>query len=101
MDELMKFFHARKSVYRSNARRFDEAIYTPYTYDPPKPQSVLPTPSAETGDLLGVPELNSEAADTTSPIETRPKQQRTSRFHNQQLEGESEIYLFEYGVSIF
>jgi len=35
MGDLMKFFNARKSAYHTNPKLIDEAIYTPYIYDPP------------------------------------------------------------------
>jgi len=93
--------------FHTSVRRFDEAIYTPYAYDPPKPKTAPLNPSQpSTGDLLGVPELNatesSEDRDVSSPTDTRnpAKHPRTSRFHNQQPEGESEIFLFEYGTVV-
>lgn len=107
MDELIKFFHARKSAYHTSVRRFDEVIYTPYTYHPAKSQSVhFDTPNPGTGDLLGIPGLNApdlgDDSNTTSPGDTHNPltQQKLGRFRNQQPAGESEIFLFEYGVSI-
>jgi hypothetical protein len=109
MDDLMKFFHARKAAYRTAARRFDEAIYTPYTYDlsasHTQTASVVPSDrdvikSTETAVFqLNVPE-SGEDRDATSPIDTRSPEvkQRISRFHNQQPEGESDVFLFDYGV---
>lgn len=106
MDDLMKFFHARKTAYRTAARRFDEAIYTPYTYD-------LSASHTHTGqssrDPINVSETVisqsnvPESGGATLPIDARSPEvkQRISRFQNQQPEGESDVFLFEYGVVVF
>ncbi|KAF8589106.1 DUF155-domain-containing protein [Ramaria rubella] len=111
MDDLLKFFHARKSAYRTAVRRFDEAIYTPYTYDLSKAQSrtVSETPSIH--DVVDAPEIpipqlnvpqTEEDTEISSPTDTRSPEtkQRFPRFHNQQSEGEADIFLFEYGTVV-
>ncbi|QRV81991.1 Sad1-interacting factor 2 [Ceratobasidium sp. AG-Ba] len=67
MDDLMKFFMARKAAYHTAPQLFDEVLYTPYSYDS-KPQSEHPRSKSTntSGDLLGVPEL-APAHDETSP----------------------------------
>lgn len=109
MDELLKFFHARKTAYRTAVRRFDEVIYTPYTYDlsTSNLQTASTVPSLhDPNNLPGTPvvQLSSpepgEDRDVTTPLDTRDAEskQRLSRFHVQQPEGESDVFLFEYGV---
>lgn len=104
MDDLMKFFHARKTAYRTAARRFDEAIYTPYTYDlsashtHTRQSSRDPINVSETAiSQSNVPESGGATIDARSP----EVKQRISRFQNQQPEGESDVFLFEYGVVVF
>lgn len=109
MDELMKFFRARKLAYRTAVRRFDEAIYTPYTYDLFKSNtqttSEVPSIRDSTNPPVTISQLNipesGEDGDAASPADVRSPEtkQKPSRFHNQQLEGESDVFLFEYGVA--
>lgn len=71
---MMKFFQARKSTYRTNARLIDDVIYTSYAYEDEPSTSMTssgrdswkvraqdtqthPRPPATVGDLLGVSEL--------------------------------------------
>ncbi|KAA1476585.1 DUF155-domain-containing protein [Dentipellis sp. KUC8613] len=76
-DDLLKFFNARRAAYQTDARIIDDVIYTPYVYEhanahaSTSPVSHSHSPShvrwqqqqrpsgtgAQTGDLLGVPEL--------------------------------------------
>jgi len=113
MDELLKFFHARKSAYRTAVRRFDEVIYTPYSYDL-KPHSrsgsqadgmANPEHSSSGGEgsrlLQNVPENNAEM-DFSLPVDTRPGGKRkVKRFETVQDEGQADVFLFEYGVGSF
>jgi hypothetical protein len=109
MDELMKFFHARKTAYRTAVRRFDEAIYTPYTYELSKPHAQNASEVPSIPAAISLPETpvsqldvpgSGEDRDATSPMDTRipETKHKLSRFHNQQPEGESDVFLFEYGV---
>ncbi|KAB5590841.1 Sad1-interacting factor 2 [Ceratobasidium theobromae] len=68
MDDLMKFFMARKAAYHTAPQLFDEVLYTPYSYDAKTPNE-QPKPVATSGDLLGVPELApaDTPADTPAP----------------------------------
>ncbi|EJD54832.1 DUF155-domain-containing protein [Auricularia subglabra TFB-10046 SS5] len=85
LDELMKFFTARRNTNKTAARRIDNALYTPYVYTDPPRQS-----SAPTGDLLGVPEL----ADGGQNGKKKRK-----RF-DAGAESSSEVFLFEYGTVV-
>ena len=113
MDDLLKFFHARKSAYRTAVRRFDEVIYTPYTYDL---KSQKRNGSAGGGGSLHdlaesidrvappLPTIQETAADSAaSPAETRDPRTKlkVQRFQNQQPEGQADVFLFEYGVRAF
>ena len=40
--DLMKFFNARRTVYRTNLRQIDDVIYTTYSYVPQGPPSSAP-----------------------------------------------------------
>ncbi|KZV84239.1 DUF155-domain-containing protein, partial [Exidia glandulosa HHB12029] len=81
LDELMKFFTARRNTNRTSAKRIDNAVYTPYVYtdagykQPPE------------GDLLGVPGLNGG------------NKKKRPRF-DAGAESSSEVFLFEYGTVV-
>ena len=90
MDDLMKFFNARRSAYGTNPKLIDGVIYTPYIYDPHNGQ-----PHAVTGDLLGVPELRQ---DGDSDQHTITKKRRLSKF--EKTSPEAEIFLFDYGTVV-
>ncbi|GJJ10526.1 hypothetical protein Clacol_004752 [Clathrus columnatus] len=110
MDDLLKFFHARKSAYRTAVRRFDEVIYTPYSYDLKTQQrtgpGADPNPEANTTtdrDFLVSITPETDHSPPVSPNEsarrpdTKPK---IKRFQTEQTEGEADVFLFEYGVRI-
>jgi uncharacterized Rmd1/YagE family protein len=108
MDDLLKFFHARKSAYRTAVRRFDEVIYTPYTYDL-KSQNrngsvavSIHDPEESTDREPSLPTIHESAVYSASPVETRRPEikLRGKRFQNQQPEGEADVFLFEYGVCV-
>ncbi|KAH8831091.1 hypothetical protein DL96DRAFT_1523971 [Flagelloscypha sp. PMI_526] len=91
MEELMKFFNARRGAYHTNPRRIDESIYTPYRYEQPDESPAKPQHPA-TGDLLGIPEL----AEDPEPAPTkRKKRAKFDTTHN-----EAEIFLFDYGCVV-
>lgn len=77
MPELIRWLHARSSSHETNVLRFDECVYTTYSYEhvdearglkvtpawvfqrgrpPYRPDSSGP----RTGDLLGMPELHAD-----------------------------------------
>ncbi|KAG6831154.1 hypothetical protein H0H87_006084 [Tephrocybe sp. NHM501043] len=89
MDDLMKFFNARRHAYHTNPKLIDEVIYTPYVYEPPNVAGEADTHA--TGDLLGVPELR---GDDSIPASKR----RTSKFDT--TASEAEIFLFNYGTVV-
>lgn len=109
MDDLLKFFHARKSAYRTAVRRFDEVIYTPYSYDLKTQQHTTSDvdPSANLGsnsDRDYLISINSETNlapvsidEMTRRSETKPK---IKRFQTEQTEGEADVFLFEYGTVV-
>ena len=98
MNDLMKFFIARKSAYHTNPKLIDEVIYTPYVYDP------LPSAGQDqgkaaydshspTGDLLGIPELREQFR-----VDDRPAKKSKSKFDT--TSPEAEIFLFPYGTVV-
>ncbi|KAF8633057.1 hypothetical protein AX15_001534 [Amanita polypyramis BW_CC] len=95
MNELMKFFNARKSAYHSNPKMIDEVVYTPYVYDPPSgQQDTRQQDGSATGDLLGVPELFVGDASDVSTVRKKKK----SKFDTTATE--AEIFLFPYGTVV-
>jgi uncharacterized Rmd1/YagE family protein len=96
MDDLMKFFNARRNAYHTNPKLIDEVIYTPYVYDPPSNSEDVPHLAESrppTGDLLGVPELRDE---NHRDLPTAKK--RKSYFDTTSTE--AEIFLFDYGTVV-
>jgi uncharacterized Rmd1/YagE family protein len=124
--ELERFFNARRASHRTDPKLFDEVIYTPYSFNGPRPS---PNPRSEgVGDLLGIPELEiSEATgdvpkwnlkpgqthDTAEPSlhpesshdimhESRPRRtRRRVKFDKVgQDHLDAEVFLFEYGTVV-
>ncbi|PSR78613.1 hypothetical protein PHLCEN_2v7360 [Hermanssonia centrifuga] len=115
--DLMKFFNARRSTYHTNPRIIDEAIYTPYVYDPAGSRHVhfnnsqqssdggsARTVQPQTADLLGVPELafdNTVSNDIhalSSEAQNGTRQRKKSKF--EEVPTVAEIFLFEYGTVV-
>ena len=120
----MRFFNARRATYQTNPRVIDEAIYTPYVYDPPSSRHVHFNHShrgsssgsdtqaqsqSQTGDLLGVPELvtdgtavnepESQALLTADPdLNGTVRHKKKSKF--QEVPTVAEIFMFEYGTVV-
>ncbi|KAF8999103.1 hypothetical protein BDQ17DRAFT_1391588 [Cyathus striatus] len=98
MDDLMKFFNARRTAYHTNPKLIDEVIYTPYIYDPPSSiqenRQSRPDSQPVTGDLLGIPELRDENGDVQSGVVRKKK----SKFDT--TAPEAEIFLFPYGTAV-
>lgn len=93
MNELTKFFTARRSAYNTDPKLIDEVIYTPYKYDitTSQPENRYQSPHPATGDLLGVPELHAEENGRVIKKGKR-KFDTTST--------EAEIFIFEYGTVV-
>ncbi|PPQ87682.1 hypothetical protein CVT25_011449 [Psilocybe cyanescens] len=95
MNDLMKFFNARRNAYHTDPKLIDDVIYTPYVYDPP-PNSHETRPSlAPTGDLLGIPELRE---DGESDQEGTIKKRKSSKFDTTSTQ--AEIFMFDYGTVV-
>ncbi|CCL99102.1 uncharacterized protein FIBRA_01116 [Fibroporia radiculosa] len=104
--ELMKFFNARRSSYHTNPRIIDEAIHTPYAYDPPAEDAPgaqrhvrFSTQQSQTGDLLGVPELALGACDGDGDGEAALTT-RKKRSLARETPKEAEIFMFKYGTVV-
>jgi uncharacterized Rmd1/YagE family protein len=116
MDDLMKFFLARKSAYLTAPQLFDEVLYTPYSYDSKSPtEQPRPKPVTSEGDLLGVPELApADNLDITSPelytpeldthtspeIYTSPNGKHSSIKPWTEEPTQPEVFLFAYGTVV-
>ncbi|KAK2461006.1 hypothetical protein APHAL10511_006947 [Amanita phalloides] len=96
MDELMKFFNARKSAYHTNPKMIDEVIYTPYVYDSLGDQQEVRQclDGSATGDLLGIPELRINNVDEAGTV----RKKKRSKFDA--TSAEAEIFLFPYGTVV-
>ncbi|KDQ60179.1 hypothetical protein JAAARDRAFT_191579 [Jaapia argillacea MUCL 33604] len=104
LSDLMKFFNARRQAYHTNPRLIDEAIYTPYAYEPSHAGSessqrdTSSKPRSE-GDLLGIPELAPQGEDGDVNMNTiRQKKSRSSKWS--ETPPEAEIFIFEYGTVV-
>lgn len=92
MNDLMKFFNARRNAYHTDAKLIDNVIYTPYVYDPPSNMHAIwqpPIHSAPTGDLLGIGD---------SENNKMPTKKKSSKFDT--TASEAEIFMFEYGTIV-
>lgn len=100
MNDLMKFFNARRNAYHTDARLIDDVIYTPYVYDPPSNMHATwqpPIHSAPTGDLLGIPEIRVQG-DSSENNRVPTKKKKSSKFDT--TASEAEIFMFEYGTIV-
>ncbi|WFC96503.1 sporulation protein rmd1 [Malassezia brasiliensis] len=115
MRELIQWLEARKESHHTNVLRFDECVYTTYTYQYVDEARGLPSSSpfathrsrshgggdAKTGDLLGIPELQEnssseegeEGARNTGNPGTPKKPTSTLHFV-------PEIFIMEYGTIV-
>lgn len=96
MNELMKFFNARRNAYHANPKLIDDVLYTPYVYeiqskDDSRQSRSEPVP---TSDLLGIPELHRE----TPEDDDRTVKKRKSVFDT--TAHEAEIFMFQYGTVV-
>ncbi|KIM59110.1 hypothetical protein SCLCIDRAFT_1188115 [Scleroderma citrinum Foug A] len=100
LNELTKFFHARREAYRTDPKTIDdEVVYTSYSYElSASPDAHMnPKRSSQTGDLLGVPELSplvSSRHDSPSDV----KKIKRSKFYA--VPTEAEVYVFSYGTVV-
>ncbi|KAF8553352.1 DUF155-domain-containing protein [Imleria badia] len=95
LPELMKFFNARRAAYRTDAKIIDDVIYTPYAYEPSGNSDVHPKRINQTGDLLGVPELNPPTSDASNAYPAKKKRSKFDAMPN-----EAEIFVFGYGTVV-
>lgn len=95
LPELIKFFNARRTAYHTDAKIIDDVIYSPYAYEPSTGSDVHVQRSNQTGDLLGVPELNPLASEASNAYPTKKKR---SKFHA--VPNEAEIFVFGYGTVV-
>ena len=97
MNDLVKFFNARKSAYHTSPKLIDQVIYTPYLYDPPS-HDLRQTHNGiktETQPLLAAQEPHSGGEEDPEPSRIRS---RKGKFYS--TPAEAEIFLFEYGTVV-
>jgi len=93
LHELMRFFNARRASYQTDPKIIDDVIYTPYACEP---SSTLDTHTrTQTGDLLGVPELNAPTSEANDAYIAKKKR---SKFYA--VPTEAEIFVFGYGTVV-
>jgi uncharacterized Rmd1/YagE family protein len=96
MNELMKFFNARRNAYHAHPKLIDDVIYTPYVYDiQPDRSDGRASGVVPTGDLLGIPELQRE---TPEDDDRTVKRKKRSFFDT--TSHEAEIFMFQYGTVV-
>uniref|UniRef100_A0A8H7XN32 DUF155 domain-containing protein n=1 Tax=Psilocybe cubensis TaxID=181762 RepID=A0A8H7XN32_PSICU len=95
MNDLMKFFNARRNAYHTDPKLIDDVIYTPYVYDPPPNSHETRSSLPPTGDLLGIPELREDGdMDQEEPT----KKRKSSKFDTTATQ--AEIFMFDYGTVV-
>jgi hypothetical protein len=87
----MKFFHARKSTYHTNAKLVDNVIYTPYRYDDLGFSSKNSKQQPQEEQLINI-----EEDPTTPPVQQKKKK---SKFLVTQ-DTNADLFLFGYGVVV-
>ncbi|KIJ61433.1 hypothetical protein HYDPIDRAFT_96610 [Hydnomerulius pinastri MD-312] len=95
LHDLMKFFNARRVSYQTDPKIIDDVIYTPYAYEPAGSSDAHPKRSTQTGDLLGVPELN---APVSGAGDAGLAKKKRSKFYV--VPAEAEIFVFGYGTVV-
>lgn len=108
MPDLMKFFHARRITYHTNAKLIDEVIYTPYAYSPVSSTSDAndnarppnESASAPTGDLLGIPELAEDETPQEPEHDFLRRRHRKKKSKFDATPTEAEIFIFNYGTVV-
>ena len=94
MNDLMKFFNARRNAYHTDPRMLDDVIYTPYVYELSSSRDNR-TSHPPTGDLLGITELRDAASDRTGDTKQKRKSSKFDVTAN-----EAEIFMFSYGTVV-
>jgi uncharacterized Rmd1/YagE family protein len=94
MNDLMKFFNARRNAYHTDPKMLDDVIYTPYVYELSSSRDNRPSPASHppTGDLLGITEFR-------DPRNEDIKQKRKSSKFDVTA-NEAEIFMFSYGTVV-
>ncbi|KAK9767631.1 sporulation protein rmd1 [Basidiobolus ranarum] len=87
MDSLMKHFQSLKRRYLSTPKRFDECIYSPFSFHAESINGTVPT-----GDLLSL-----SAGDTTTNVDHSFHQYEENELNSFVM---GEIFLFDYGVCV-
>ncbi|KAG1819375.1 DUF155-domain-containing protein, partial [Suillus variegatus] len=97
LHELSKFFNARRASYLADPKIIDDVLYTPYAYEPQVNQETNAKSLPASGDLLGIPELNSLVSEAEDHGLTSNRK-KISKFHT--VPTEAEIFIFAYGTVV-
>lgn len=103
LPELFRWLQARRESHRTNVLRFDDCLYTTYTFaDVDEARGITPSPwhreETPTGDLLGVPELRDSHSELqTINEESEGDAKSVSRSHRHYI---PEVYFMEYGTVV-
>lgn len=98
MNELMKFFNARRNAYHTSPKLIDDVIYTPYVYEiQSKNSDSRHVGSIPLGDLLGISELRQETPEDDD--KTVRRRRKRINFFNAATH-EAEIFMFQYGTVV-
>ena len=92
MNDLMRFFNARRSAYHADPKTLDDVIYTPYAYEFSSfrdNRTSLTDSNPPTGDLLGIAELGPDNG---------KRKRKSSKFDT--TAREAEIFMFSYGTVV-
>lgn len=123
LSDLQKFFNARRNSHHTDVKQFDDVLYTPYSYEPPRGTSLTAADTdpqvTAVGDLLGVPDIVL-SSDTTlasvldalpSPaledpesgtIRPRRRVKRRTKFDKVGSDhpAATEVFIFEFGTVV-
>ena len=95
LPELCRWLQSRRESHRTNVYRFDDCIYTPYSFaDVDEARGIAPAPWAQeppTGDLLGVPELQTISEEGEENERSGPPNRRQFT---------PDVYFMEYGTVV-
>ncbi|KAI4162153.1 MAG: hypothetical protein LQ342_004171 [Letrouitia transgressa] len=76
LDELMRFFKSRTKTRGTNPKKFDECLYSPYSYDSPKPEQSAEVVESTVLDPPIEPSTTSERRFSDSALEVEDTNQR-------------------------
>ena len=118
MEDLLKFFQARRSAYHTQPRFVDDVLYTTYSYKSLSPQEISHTQSSsvrdttdhgqtKVGDLLGAPDIvirdpasNENTSNLNDVTTSTPRTRKRRKPFDAGGGQDAEIFMFEYGTVV-